>query len=199
MSNAPRIAAALACAALALGACGPLGGAKTPFKGIDVTGSPMGRELALTDHNGQTRTLADFRGKVVLVNFGYTNCPDVCPTTLADLASTMKRLGPDASQVQVLFVTVDPKRDTPELLRQYVPAFDARFLGLYGDAAATKKATNDFKIYAQERAGKSAASYTVDHSAQTFAFDRSGKVRLIFGYGMTPEAMASDLRLLLNS
>jgi protein SCO1/2 len=189
--------AAIACAVLAAG-CDRLSGAKTPFKAIDVTGAPMGGELRLTDHNGKPRTLADFRGKVVLVNFGYTQCPDVCPTTLADLASAMKKLGADASQVQVLFVTVDPKRDKPELLRQYLPAFDPSFLGLYGDAAATSKVTRDFKIYAQERPGKTPDSYTVDHAAQTFVYDRQGKLRLVMGYGMAPEAIASDVRILLN-
>jgi protein SCO1/2 len=190
-------AAALACAVMA-GGCDKLAGAKSPFKAIDVTGAPMGGELRLTDHNGKARTLADFRGKVVLVNFGYTQCPDVCPTTLADLASAMKKLGPDASQVQVLFVTVDPKRDKPELLRQYLPAFDPAFLGLYGDEDATKKVTRDFKIYAQERPGKTPDSYTVDHAAQTFVYDRNGKLRLVMGYGMAPEAIASDVRILLN-
>ena len=194
-----RIAAALACAIVLLAACDKLFAPKSPFQGIDVTGSQMGGELKLLDHNGKPRTLADFRGKVVVVIFGYTQCPDVCPTTLADLSSAVKKLGPDATRVQVLFVTVDPKRDTPELLRQYVPAFHPDFLGLYGDEAATKKATSDFKVYAQERAGKTADSYTVDHSAQTFAFDREGRLRLVFGYGMAPDAMASDLRILLNS
>ena len=192
------IAAALACA-LALAGCEKFSTSKTPFMGIDVTGSAMGKELTLTDHNGTPRTLADFRGKVVVVTFGYTQCPDVCPTTLADLSSAVKKLGPDASRVQVLFVTVDPKRDKPELLKQYVPAFNADFLGLYGDAAATRKATGDFKVYAQERAGKTADTYTVDHTAQTFAFDREGRLRLVFGFGATPDAMASDFRLLLNS
>ena len=192
------VAAAIACALLA-GGCDRIGGAKTPFKAIDVTGAPMGGELRLTDHNGKPRTLADFRGKVVLVNFGYTQCPDVCPTTLADLASAMKKLGADASQVQVLFVTVDPKRDKPELLRQYVPAFDPNFLGLYGDAQATQKVTKDFKVYAAERPGKTPDTYTVDHAAQTFVFDKSGKLRLVMGYGMAPDAIASDVRILLNS
>ena len=198
MSLASRAAAAIVIAVLAAG-CEKLGLAKSPFKGIDVTGAPMGGELRLTDHNGKPRTLADFRGKVVLVNFGYTQCPDVCPTTLADLASAMKKLGADASQVQVLFVTVDPRRDKPELLRQYLPAFDPSFLGLYGDEAATKKVENDFKIYAAERPGKTPESYTVDHAAQTFVFDRQGKVRLVMGYGMAPDAIASDVRILLNS
>lgn len=198
MSAALRAAAAIACAALAVG-CDKLSMAKTPFKAIDVTGAPMGGELRLTDHNGKPRTLADFRGKVVLVNFGYTQCPDVCPTTLADLASAMKKLGTDASQAQVLFVTVDPKRDKPELLRQYLPAFDASFLGLSGDTEATAKVLRDFKIYAKERPGKTPDTYTVDHAAQTFVFDRQGKLRLVMGYGMAPEAIASDVRILLNS
>jgi len=198
VSFALRVAAAIACAVLAAG-CDRLTGAKTPFKAIDVTGAPMGGELRLTDHNGKPRTLGDFRGKVVLVNFGYTQCPDVCPTTLADLASAMKKLGADASQVQVLFVTVDPKRDKPELLRQYLPAFDPSFLGLAGDADATAKVERDFKVYAKERPGKTPDTYTVDHAAQTFVFDRQGKLRLVMGYGMAPEAIASDVRILLNS
>lgn len=198
MKPALHAAAAIACAALAFG-CDRLSTAKTPFKSIDVTGAPMGGELRLTDHNGRPRTLADFRGKVVLVNFGYTQCPDVCPTTLADLASAMKKLGADASRVQVLFVTVDPKRDKPELLRQYLPAFGPSFLGLYGDAEATKKVESDFKVYAAERPGKTPGTYTVDHAAQTFAFDRQGRLRLVIGYGMAPEAIASDVRILLNS
>ena len=193
-------AAAFACVlALALAGCDKLAGSRTPFNAIDVTGSPIGRELNLTDHNGAPRTLADFRGKLVVVTFGYTQCPDVCPTTLADLSSALKKLGPDASRVQVLFVTIDPKRDKPELLKQYLPAFDPGFLGLYGDEAATKKAENEFKVYAQERAGKTQESYTVDHTAQTFVFDRQGRLRLMMAYGVTPEAMASDFRILLNS
>ena len=200
MREARFIAAAIASAALlALAACDPLAGSRSPFKGIDVTGSEMGRELRLTDHNGQPRSLEDFRGKVVAVTFGYTQCPDVCPTTLADLSSAVKKLGADASRVQVLFVTVDPKRDKPELLREYVPAFNPAFLGLYGDAAATRKATGEFKIYAEERPGKTPETYTVDHTAQTFIFDRQGKLRLVEAFGATPDAMASDMRVLLNS
>jgi len=198
VNTSRRIAAALACA-LALAACDKLGGAKTPFQGIDVTGSPIGGELRLLDPDGKPRTLADFRGKVVVVVFGYTQCPDVCPTTLADFASALRKLGPEAASVQVLFVTVDPKRDTAELLRQYVPAFHPAFLGLRGDAAATSKVTREFRVYAQERSGKTVGSYTVDHSAQSFVFDRQGRVRLIIGYGAPSEAIASDLKILLNS
>lgn len=196
----PRGAVAALAAAMILAAgCDKLLPAKSPFKGIDVTGAQAAGELKLNDQYGKPRSLADFRGKVVVVSFGYTQCPDVCPTTLSDLASAMKKLGADASRVQVLFVTVDPKRDTPELLRQYVGAFNPDFLALYGDAAATARATKDFKVYAQERPGKEPGSYTVDHSAQTFAFDREGRLRLMFGYGTAPEAIASDLRILLNS
>lgn len=191
------LGAALACVALLAGGCG--GGSRTPFNAIDVTGAPVGGELRLNDFDGRPRSLADYRGKVVLVNFGYTQCPDVCPTTLADLAAARRKLGADAAQVQVLFVTVDPKRDTPQLLHEYLPAFDPSFIGLYGDEAATQKVLRDFRIYAQERPGKTPATYTVDHAAQTFAFDRSGKVRLVIGYGTAPDAIASDLRILLNS
>lgn len=196
--NTRGFVAALACV-LALAACDKLSTSKTPFKGIDVTGSPIGGELRLLDPDGKPRALADFRGKVVVVIFGYTQCPDVCPTTLADFASAVKKLGPDAAQVQVLFVTLDPRRDTAELLRQYVPAFDPAFIGLRGDAAATAKATREFRIYAQERPGKTPDPYTVDHSAQSFVFDRQGRVRLIIGYGAPSEAIASDLKILLNS
>jgi len=193
---------AAAAAAVALGVCGCdklFAPAKGPFTGIDVTGGEMGGELRLTDHNGSPRTLADFRGKVVLVVFGFTQCPDVCPTTLADLASTMKLLGDRAREVQVLFVTVDPKRDTPELLRQYVTAFHPEFLALHGDAAATSKATRDFKVYAQEQPGKTAGSYTVNHSVQVFVMDRAGKARLLLPPNTPPAAMAGDLKVLLNS
>ena len=194
------VAAAIAVAALGLASCDKLFTlGKSPFQGIDVTGGDMGGELRLTGHDGKPRSLADFRGKVVVVSFGFTHCPDVCPTTLADLASAMKRLGDDARRVQVLFVTVDPKRDTEELLRQYVPAFSADFIGLRGDAAATEKVTKDFRVYAHERPGKDGAAYTVDHSAHIYVIDREGKVRLLISPGATPEAIAADVKLLLNS
>jgi len=172
---------------------------RSAFHGVDVTGAEMGKDFRLTDHEGRTRTLADFRGKAVALFFGYTQCPDVCPTTLSDLANAMQILGADAQRVQVLFVTVDPKRDTPELLRQYVPAFNPTFLALYGDAAATARVTKDFKIYAQERAGKEPGRYTLDHSAQTLVFDPQGRLRLLLPYGAEPAKIASDLKILLNS
>jgi protein SCO1/2 len=192
-------AALVVAVALALVGCGKLAPSKPAFHGIDVTGAPLGRNLSLTDHNGVQRTLADFHGKVVLVNFGYTQCPDVCPTTLADLAAAVRKLGADGSRVQVLFVTVDPKRDSAELLRNYMAAFDPHFLGLRGDAAATMAATKEFRVFAAEREGKTAESYTVEHSAQTFAFDPEGRLRLVIAYGASPDDIAADLRLLLNS
>jgi protein SCO1/2 len=190
----------LAAASIALAACDKLApGSRTPFNGVDITGSDLGPDFRLTDHNGKERTLADFRGKVVAMFFGYTHCPDVCPTTLSDMANALKALGPDAQRVQVLFVTVDPKRDTPELLRGYVPAFNPTFLGLHGDAAATAKVTKDFKIYAAERPGKTPESYTVDHSAQTLVFDAKGKLRLMLAYGTPGDKIAADFKVLLNS
>ena len=199
MKRVRSLATALACASFLVAGCDPAGQARTPFNGIDVTGSPMGRQLRLTDHNGQPRSLEDFRGKVVVVTFGYTQCPDVCPTTLSDLASAVKKLGADASRVQVLFVTIDPKRDKPELLKEYVPAFNPAFLGLYGDAAATKAAAAEFKVYAQERPGKTPETYTVDHTAQTFVFGKDGRLRLVESLGATPDAIASDFKVLLDS
>ncbi|HQZ45128.1 MAG TPA: SCO family protein [Usitatibacteraceae bacterium] len=198
--SARRRILGLALASAALAGCDKLlPGSRTPFNGVDVTGSDLGPDFRLTDHNGQERTLADFRGKVVAMFFGYTHCPDVCPTTLSDFANALKALGAEGQRVQVLFVTVDPKRDTPELLKAYVPAFNPTFLGLHGDAAATAKVTRDFKIYAAERPGKTPESYTVDHSAQTLVFDTTGRLRLMLAYGTPSDKIAADLKILLNS
>ncbi|MEO7743773.1 MAG: SCO family protein [Usitatibacter sp.] len=194
-------AAALAATALvSLGACDKLFSSATrTFNAIDVTGGGMGGELRLTDHNGKPRTLADFRGKVVVVTFGFTHCPDVCPTMLADLAAAVKELGDDGARVQVLFVTVDPRRDKPELLREYVPAFHPAFLGLTGDDAALARVRKDFNVYASVREGRTPEAYTVDHSAQMFVFDAGGRIRLVIPQAMAPKLLASDLRILLNS
>jgi protein SCO1/2 len=184
----------LMAAALA-GGCGDQ--AQAPrFKLTDVTGAGFGKELNLTDHNGRPRTLADFRGKVVTVFFGFTHCPDVCPTTLAEMAQVMKELGADADQLQVLFVTVDPERDTQKLLAQYVPSFHPGFIGLYGDRDATARAAKEFKIYYNQQPAKS-GSYSVDHSAGTFILDREGRLRLFAQYGQGPAALLHDIRLLL--
>jgi protein SCO1/2 len=169
------------------------------WKLTDVSGHLPDLDFRLTDDNGKAVTGADFKGKVTLMYFGYTHCPDVCPTTLSDLAGAVRLLGPDAARVQVLFVTVDPARDTPELLAQYVPAFHPGFLGLRGDGNETAKVTKDFKIYAQQRPGSQPGTYTVDHSAQTLVFDTDGRLRLIWPYGIESAKMASDIRILLNS
>jgi protein SCO1/2 len=182
--------------ASALAACGR-GGDTPRFALTDVTGAGFGKELNLTDHNGKPRTLADFRGKVVTVFFGFTHCPDVCPTTLAEMAQVVKALGPDGGKVQVLFVTVDPERDTPEVLRQYVPAFNPAFLGLYGDAAATARAAKEFKVYYQKQPVKD-GGYSVDHGAGTFILDREGRLRLFAQYGQGGAALLHDIRLLLS-
>lgn len=180
--------------ALAAG-CGP---DAPKFKASDVTGTAYGRDFRLIDHTGKPRTLADYRGKAVVLFFGYTQCPDVCPTTLSELAEAMKRLGPDADRVQVLFVTIDPERDTPELLANYVPAFDPRFVGLYGDAEATARTAKEFKVIYQKQPGPTPATYTMDHSAGTFIFDPQGRLRLYVGYGQGPDVFVHDLRALLH-
>ena len=180
-----------------LGGCGDRPGAPQ-FKLTDVSGVDFGKALDLTDHNGQPRTLADFHGKVVTVFFGFTHCPDVCPTTLAEMAQVVKALGPDGERVQVLFVTVDPERDTQQVLKQYVPAFNPRFLGLYGDAEATARAAKAFKVYFQKQPPKD-GHYSVDHSAGTYILDREGRLRLFAGYGTGAPALLHDIRILLGS
>jgi protein SCO1/2 len=182
--------------AVTLPACRP-STAPPPFKGVDLTGSPWGRDFALADHRGEPRRLADFRGKVVLLSFGYLNCPDVCPTTLATLAETMKLLGAEAEKVQVLFVTVDPERDSAERLAGYVPWFDARFVGLRGDVAATAAVAAEFRVFYQKRNIGSAGGYAMDHTAGAYVFDPQGRLRLLLRHGATAEDMAADLRLLL--
>jgi protein SCO1/2 len=195
MARAAAFSFALALA-LCLAGCGRGG---PQFQTSDVTGAAMGRELALTDHNGKARTLADFRGKAVVVFFGYTQCPDVCPTTLATLAEALQRLGPDAAKVQVLFVTVDPERDTPNLLSHYVTAFDPSFLGLSGDAEATARTAKEFKVLYQKQPGRTPDTYTMDHSAGTFVFDPQGRLRLYAGHGQSADVFAHDLRELLQT
>jgi protein SCO1/2 len=168
-----------------------------PFRGTDISGAPYGAKLVLTDHKGAERRLSDFRGKVVTLFFGYTQCPDVCPTNMATMALVMKLLGDEAQRVQVLFVTVDPERDTRELLAEYVPAFHPDFLGLRGDEAATKAAAQEFKIFYQKVPGQTAGTYTMDHSAGTYLLDPAGRLRVYVKHGETPEAIAHDIRLLL--
>jgi protein SCO1 len=181
-----------------LAGCGGDAPQAPKFTLTDVTGVGFGKELNLTDHNGKPRQLADFRGKVVTVFFGFTHCPDVCPTTLAEMVQVMKALGPDAGRLQVLFVTVDPERDTPEVLRQYVPSFDPSFLGLYGDAEATARAAKEFKVFYQKQPSKN-GGYSMDHSAGTFVLDPEGRLRLFAQYGQGAEALVHDIRILLRA
>jgi protein SCO1 len=187
---------AAAMAALVIAACGP---ASPQFEGSDVTGVAFGRDFHLTDHTGKPRSLADFRGKAVVIFFGYTQCPDYCPTTMSELAEAMTKLGLDAQRVQVLFVTVDPERDTPELLSRYVPAFNPSFLGLYGDAAATAATAKEFKVLYQKQPGATPGTYTMDHSAGTFLFDPEGRLRVYESYGRGPDVFVHDLRELLKT
>jgi protein SCO1/2 len=168
------------------------------FKNTDLTGLDYAKDFALTDHNGKPRTLADFKGKAVVIFFGYTHCPDVCPTTMAELSAVMQQLGPLADKLQVLFVTIDPERDTQELLSKYVPAFDPRFLGLYGDAAATAAVAREFKIFYGKQPGKGEGSYTMDHTAASYVFDPQGRIRLFIRHGQGAEPIVHDLKLLLQ-
>lgn len=187
-------AALLSALLLALAGCND----KPAFQNTDLTGLDYARDFQLTDHTGHARSLADFRGKAVLVFFGYTQCPDVCPTTMAEMASVMQQLGPDAARLQVLFITLDPERDTQELLAHYVPAFDPRFLGLRGDAAATARVAREFKVFYQKVPGKSAGSYTMDHTAGSYVFDPQGHIRLFVRNGAGTAPLLNDLHLLLK-
>ena len=179
-----------------LGGCGDRPQAPR-FKLTDISGVDFGKALNLTDHNGKPRTLADFRGRVVMVFFGFTHCPDACPTTLAEMAQVVKELGRDGDRVQVLFVTVDPERDTQQVLSQYVPSFNPGFLGLYGDAGATARAAREFKVYYQKQPVKD-GGYSVDHSAGTYILDREGRLRLFAQHGAGAPAMLHDIRILLG-
>jgi len=185
-----------AAALFLLAACAPSDTGKS-LVGTDITGADFSKGFALTDHMGTPRTMNDFKGKAVLLFFGFTHCPDVCPTTLMDLKNTMKLLGDKADDVQVLFVTVDPERDTQEVLAQFVPSFDARFIGLRGDAKQTEETLKDFKIYAKKVAGSGESDYSIDHSAGMYAFDKEGNVRIYLAYGQKPEDIVSDIQRLL--
>ena len=184
---------------LMLSACDAGSGtsSKSPFQGTDITGADWGKELRLTDHKGQRRSLADFHGKVVVLFFGYTHCPDVCPTTLGELGIVLKRLGPDAAKVQVLFVTLDPARDTPAVLAQYVPSFNPSFLGLTGTDEEIAQTAKAFKVFYKKQESSSKAGYTMDHSANTFVLDPQGRLRLLFGFGAGAAPLVHDIQQLL--
>ncbi len=182
--------------ALGLSGCGPSG---PTFHSVDVTGAEYGKGFTLTDHAGTPRSLADYKGKVVTLFFGFTHCPDVCPTSLTTMKQALALLGADANRVQVLFVTLDPQRDTTELLAAYVPKFDPSFVGLRGDPAATEAVAREYKIFFQKVPGKTPDSYTLDHSAGTYVHDTQGRLRLFIRHGETPQKIADDLKTLLSS
>jgi protein SCO1 len=169
------------------------------FRSTDITGADFGKDFRLVDFNGQPRALADFRGKVVVVFFGFTHCPDVCPTTLAELARAVKQLGPDGERVQVLMVTVDPERDTPEVLKQYVTALDPRFIGLTGDPEAIARTAREFKVFYQKSPGATPETYSVDHSSGSYVYDPKGRLRLLVTYGQGADVLAHDIAQLLES
>lgn len=168
------------------------------FQNTDVTGLDYAKGFALVDHTGKPRTLADYKGKVVVIFFGYTQCPDVCPTTMADMANAMQKLGPLADQVQVAFVTLDPERDTQALLASYVPAFDKRFVGLRGTPEQTAKVAKEFKVFYAKVPGTTPDNYTIDHSAGSYVFDRDGKLRLFVRHGQEADTLVHDIRQLLS-
>ena len=192
-----RLILAIASATL-LAACGRSGSpSAASFKGVDITGADYARDFSLPDVDGKLRTLADYSGKIVLVFFGFTQCPDVCPTTMLELAAVKKALGPDGDRVQGVFVTIDPERDTPEILKAYVGSFGPDFVGLRGDAEQTKAVAKHFKVFYAKVPGKTEGSYTMDHTAGSYVFDKKGKVRLFTRYGSGAEALTHDLKLLL--
>lgn len=191
-TSAPLLATALA---PLLVACGET---KPQFKAIDVTGAEYARDFQLTDHDGRPRTLKDFRGKAVVVFFGYTHCPDVCPTTLSEIAEAKRLLGPDGAKVQGVFITVDPQRDTPEMLKAYMANFGPDFVALHGTPEQLAAVAKEYKIYYKKVDGKTPDSYTMDHSAGSYVYDPQGRVRLYTRYGTGPEALASDLKILLK-
>ncbi len=195
--------AAVAAAFVGLSGCerGGAPGATAPlqFKGVDITGAEYGRKLDLPDADGKPRTLADFKGKVTVVFFGYTQCPDVCPTTMIELAQVKKALGADGERLQGVFVTIDPQRDTPEILKAYMAGFDPGFVALRGTPEQTQATAKEFKVFYGKVPGKTEGSYTMDHTAGSYVFDAQGRLRLFVRYGSGAEALTADLKTLLSA
>jgi protein SCO1 len=199
MTTSPLRRLAIASAA-ALALAGLAGCQKTPpaFQGIDITGADYARQLNLTDADGQARTLADFKGKVAVVFFGYTQCPDVCPTTLAEIAAVKKKLGGAGDKLVGVFVTIDPERDTAPVLKAYVNSFGPGFVALRGSVDQTKEVAREFKVFFAKVPGTADGSYTMDHTANSYVFDPQGRVRLAERYGAGAEALAQDVKALLD-
>jgi len=177
-----------------LSACGS---GQPPFVGIDITGADYANQFQLMDHNGQMRTLADFKGKAVVIFFGFTQCPDVCPTTMSEIAQARQMLGADGDRLQALFVSIDPERDTPEIMREYMANFDPTFLALYAPENQLPEVAKHFKIYYKKVEGATPTSYTMDHSAGSYVYDAQGRVRLYHRYGTGVEGLVSDVKRLL--
>ncbi len=190
-----RYALLVAASALALSACSEN---KPAFSGIDITGADYATGFSLTDHNGQPRTLADFKGKAVVVFFGFTQCPDVCPTSLGELAEARRLLGADGERLQGLFISIDPERDTPEIMKEYIASFDPSFLALYTAPDALPALAKSYRIYYKKVPGSTATSYTMDHSAGSYVYDAAGRIRLYHRYGSGAQALANDVKLLLK-
>ena len=191
-----QAAAAIAAAPLLLAACGAR---KPQFNAVDLTGADYAKDFQLPDTDGKVRRLQDFKGKAVVVFFGYTQCPDVCPTTMADIAQAKKLLGADGAKVQGIFITIDPERDTPDLLKAYVANFGPDFVALRGTPEQTAAVAKDFKVYYKKVEGKTPGSYTMDHSAASFVYDPEGRLRLYARYGAGPQVLADDLKQLLQA
>lgn len=183
-------------AALALTACNK--NDKPRFQGVDVTGAEYARDIPLADVNGQRRSLKDFSGKVVAVFFGYTQCPDVCPTTLQELVEVKQQLGPQGDRLQAVFVSLDPERDTPAVLKAYLANFDDSFVGLHGSPEEIAAVAKDFKIFFKKVPGKTEGTYTLDHSAGTYLYDPQGRLRVYERYGAGPQVLAQDVKALLG-
>jgi protein SCO1 len=188
-----------AAAAFVLAGCDRITTAAKPasFTSVDITGAEYAKALSLPDTEGRQRSLADWKGKLVVVFFGFAQCPDVCPTTLAELAAVRKQLGDDGARVQVVFVTLDPERDSAEVLRAYVASFGNDIVALRGTPEQTLAATKEFRVFYAKVPGKTESSYTIDHTAGAFVFDTKGQVRLFVRYGAPPEGLAGDMKTLL--
>ncbi|MBS0391917.1 MAG: SCO family protein [Proteobacteria bacterium] len=176
-------------------ACTPKG---PKFQGVDLTGAEYARDLPLTDQYGKPRSLKDFAGKVVVVFFGYTQCPDVCPTSMSELAEVKRSLGAEGDRLQGIFVTVDPERDTPDMLKAYMANFDPSFIALRGTPEQLAAVAKDFKIYYKRVDGQTPTSYTMDHSAGSYVYDTKGRLRVYHRYGSGAQSLAADVRALLD-
>jgi protein SCO1 len=197
--SAIKLVATGALFAWATGALVACSAEKPQFKSIDLTGADYAKGFALTDHNGKPRTLQDFAGKVVVVFFGFTQCPDVCPASMAELAEVKKLLGADGDKLQAIFITVDPERDTPEVLKAYMANFDPTFVALRPTLAELPEFAKSYKVFYKKVEGRTASSYSMDHSAGSYIYDAKGQIRLYNRYGSGAEALASDIKLLMKN